>query len=427
MAYEQNSRTLVATFNDYDTAEKAVRELESHGVSRGSVHVDSAASSGSSTATYEKDRQNEGGFMGWWNSLFGSDDDDAERNSYRGALEGGNAIVRATVPAEIAEASVDILNRCGAVDVDRLSRTDTARGDTFGTDRSSDRAMDHTDERGPIQVMEEELQVGKRAVRRGGVRIYSHVVTEPVEQEINLREEHVNVERRPVNREISPEEVGQLRDQTIEVTETAEEAVVGKRARVVEEVVVGKESTNRTETIRDNVRHTEVEVENLGRENPGGENDRIMGQEGLSTSGQTGFGQTALGQTGAQTGARSGVRATGLSPNPPSPSVMSGGGTTAGAGTLAGENTAGWNTSDLSTDYRKNFETTYGSDRDFDSMRPAYEYGSRYANDSRYKGKSWNDVERDLRTDYERQYPNSTWDEVKNAVRHGWDKVTGQR
>jgi len=71
------------------------------------------------------------------------------------------------------------------------------------------------------------------------------------------------VERRQVNREISPEEVGRLKDQTIEVTETAEEPVVAKRARVREEVVVGRDATSRMETVRDNVRRTEVEVEQL--------------------------------------------------------------------------------------------------------------------------------------------------------------------
>jgi len=60
-------------------------------------------------------------------------------------------------------------------------------------------------------------------------------------------------------------------------------------------------------------------------------------------------------------------------------------------------------------------------------MRPAYEYGSRYAGDPRYKGRSWDQVENDLRSDYERTNPGSTWNNVKAAVRHGWERVTGQR
>jgi stress response protein YsnF len=47
----------------------------------------------------------------------------------------------------------------------------------------------------------------------------------------------------------------------IEVTETVEEPVVSKRARVVEEVIVNKEAKDRVETIRDTVRSTGVKVE----------------------------------------------------------------------------------------------------------------------------------------------------------------------
>jgi Domain of unknown function (DUF2382) len=54
------------------------------------------------------------------------------------------------------------------------------------------------------------------------------------------------------------------------VTETDEEAIVSKRTRVVEEVVVNKEIEERTETVRDAARRTEVEVESIGKEGAGG-------------------------------------------------------------------------------------------------------------------------------------------------------------
>jgi Domain of unknown function (DUF2382) len=84
-----------------------------------------------------------------------------------------------------------------------------------------------------------------------------------VEQPVELREEHVRVERRPADRPV--ESGDRLRDQTIEMTEMAEEPVVQKRARVREEVVVGKETTQRTEQVRENVKHTVVDVEQLGK------------------------------------------------------------------------------------------------------------------------------------------------------------------
>ena len=113
-----------------------------------------------------------------------------------------------------------------------------------------------------IPVIEEELSVGKRSVDAGGVRVFRKVVEIPVEEKISLREEHVNVTRRAVDRPATEADFAQG-DRTLELSETAEEAVIGKNARVVEELVVGKNTTERTEHIHDTVRRTEVEVENV--------------------------------------------------------------------------------------------------------------------------------------------------------------------
>ena len=114
-----------------------------------------------------------------------------------------------------------------------------------------------------IPVVEEELQVGKREVERGGVRVESRVEERPVEERVELREERVNVERRPVDRPVADAE-HLFKEGTIEVTEKSEEAVVSKQARVVEEVVVNKEVGERTETVQDTVRRTDVDVQEVG-------------------------------------------------------------------------------------------------------------------------------------------------------------------
>lgn len=62
---------------------------------------------------------------------------------------------------------------------------------------------------------------------------------------------------------MDPNAINALKDGVIEVTETAETPVVSKEARIVEEVVVGKAVTERTETVHDTVRRTDVEVENI--------------------------------------------------------------------------------------------------------------------------------------------------------------------
>jgi len=112
-----------------------------------------------------------------------------------------------------------------------------------------------------FQVVEENLQVGKRAVETGGVRVTSNVREVPVEEEVRLRQEHVEVERRPVDRPATTAELNAFQEGTIEVRETQEEAVVNKEARVVEEVRVRKNVDERTEKVQDTVRRTEVDVE----------------------------------------------------------------------------------------------------------------------------------------------------------------------
>src|SRR5918997_405858 len=113
-----------------------------------------------------------------------------------------------------------------------------------------------------IPIYEEELKVGKRVIEQGRVRVHAYTVEQPVEKDVTLREERVAVEHRPVDRPVSGV-AGEaaFRDRTIDVTTHREEPVVDKEARIKEEIVVRKEADQHTETVRDTVRHTEVEIE----------------------------------------------------------------------------------------------------------------------------------------------------------------------
>ena len=115
------------------------------------------------------------------------------------------------------------------------------------------------DEQMAIPVVEEELKIGKRLVRRGGVRLYTSATDTPIEEPVTLREEHVEVTRRPADRAATASDLSAA-ETPIEITETAEEPVVSKEAKVVEEVVVTKTPNERTETVRDTVRRKDVDV-----------------------------------------------------------------------------------------------------------------------------------------------------------------------
>lgn len=114
-----------------------------------------------------------------------------------------------------------------------------------------------------LPVVKEELEVGKREVQRGGVRVYTHVEQQPAREQVQLREEHLNVERRPADRPVNERDMAAFKEGSVEVTETAEVPVVSKQARVVEEVVVGKQATTRNETVQDTVRRTDVDVQQI--------------------------------------------------------------------------------------------------------------------------------------------------------------------
>ena len=111
-----------------------------------------------------------------------------------------------------------------------------------------------------IPVTEEQLQVGKRAVDRGRVRVRSFVTERPVEQQVGLQDERVRVERRSVDRPFSDCDAA-FREREIEAVERGEEAVVSKQARVTEEIQLHKDRDTRTETVRDTVRKQDVEVQ----------------------------------------------------------------------------------------------------------------------------------------------------------------------
>jgi uncharacterized protein (TIGR02271 family) len=156
---------------------------------------------------------------------------------------------------------VDEWSAGGYTGFNESANMNTMDRSTSGTGMSSNRDMS---DQHKFEVVEEELQVGKREVEQGGIRVHKEVTEIPVEEQVTLREEHVHVDRRPVNRPATEADFDAFRDETIEMTERVEQPIVTKQARVVEEVIIGKDVTEHTETIRDTVRRTDVEIEHMG-------------------------------------------------------------------------------------------------------------------------------------------------------------------
>ncbi|MDR5798031.1 YsnF/AvaK domain-containing protein [Caballeronia sp. LZ008] len=200
------------------------------------------------------------GIEHFFKRLFGGSDEPEEVGHYHEAVRRGGALLSVDVSDEIAVERVrDALYAAGAVDID--SRVAQWRGTGYtGHDRNAPTytADEIAAERQAFPVVQETLEVGKREVQTGGVRVYSRVTETPVSESVNLREERATIERRAVDR---PATAADLKEGSVEIRETQEQPVVAKTARVVEEVVVAKEALTRTETVNDTVRGTKVDVE----------------------------------------------------------------------------------------------------------------------------------------------------------------------
>jgi len=308
------AQTVIGIFNNEADAQKAVQQLENDGFNRNNIDISyNSYNNREDVNAYDESKENDSfgdKVNRFFSNLFGDDDDNTRKNYAEAARRGSVVTVHAQTQDE-AERAVDILDLYGAVDVDETAKgygttygtnTDTNRENlasddnleyrerstltddedlnyrksTYGVTedqtadigRTSDvnRPLDvdrTSDVENSIPVIEENLDLNKKEVETGGVRVRSRIIERPVEESLRLRSERVTVDRNAVNRPASEAELNNFKEESFELTEHAEIPVVRKEARVVEEVRVGKQVENREETIRDTVRKTDVDIENF--------------------------------------------------------------------------------------------------------------------------------------------------------------------
>jgi len=249
-------RTVSALFDTEGEASRAFERLEEAGVPRSSIRLVPGYESGASVETRAEEHR---GFFAALSDFFFPDED---RYTYaEGLSRGGYLVVVDNLPAGLHDQAVDILDDEGSIDLDERETAWRSEGwsgyspEAIGSARTITEGDEET-----IPVVDEQLVVGKRDVNLGRVRVRSYVREEPVSTDVNLHEEHVAVERRAVDRPLTDADDA-FRDRTIEAEEHAEEAVVGKEARVTEEISLRREGTEHTETVSDTVRKTEVEID----------------------------------------------------------------------------------------------------------------------------------------------------------------------
>ncbi len=185
---------------------------------------------------------------------------------HEGIRRGGFMLTAEVRSHEDADKIIRLLEESASVDLDR--RLEQWRSDGWSPSPAAQpnraaqpRGEGQSEE--VIPIVEEELAVGRREVERGGARVRSYVREVPAHEEVTLREEHVSVERRPVDQPVDAADLegDLLRERDVEVTAKAEEAVVSKEAHVREEVVVTKVEERRVEQVEDQVARTEVDLD----------------------------------------------------------------------------------------------------------------------------------------------------------------------
>ncbi len=250
------NETIVAVYDAPEQAEAAAEDLKAAGVAPHAISIHAAGGSMHGDRIAEPPQE-----RGFWTSLFGGEPDH-DVDVYQRSLASGSTVLTVLVPQADAGPVLYILNNHHPVDIDErsaaygLAPASAARQEELYTDAPAAVSNDGGE---TLQLSEERLSVGKRVVNRGNTRIRRFVVETPVEEQVNLRDETVTVERRPVNGRVAAANA-EFTESTVEVQSFGEEAVVGKSAHVVEEVTIGKKVSDRTETIRDTVRREDVEI-----------------------------------------------------------------------------------------------------------------------------------------------------------------------
>ena len=327
-------QTVIGLFDDNSEAKRAVDDLMKSGFNRSEVTATRSSDSPSAQEMLTEARVPM-----------------QDVNFYNeGVRNGGTLVIVKTDDSKSGQAA-DILGRYKIVDVD-------ARYQEFSSKGAQNIGLSQLDDKGQVlEVIEEELKVGKRQVQRGGIRVHTFVTERPVEEQVTLRDETVHVERRPVSRDVTNADAS-FKERTLEMTETDEEAVVSKVARVIEEVSIGKTVEDRTETVRDTVRRQDVDVEKVA--------------DARTMSGTTGYDTYA---------------------------------------------------SDFQNYYNTNLAK---SGYTYEQYNPVFRYGYGLGTSDTYKGRDWNSIENDARTNWEARNP-GTWEQFKGSVRYAWERATNKR
>jgi uncharacterized protein (TIGR02271 family) len=268
MAYE----TLVAVFDTAAHAEAAAEALKTGGFHDDDISIfDNDRLSAGTTALAQNVKE-----AGLWHRMFGGGLAQHEAAVYgQTVARGGTVVSLRVLDSEVAHATgildlhrpIDVHDRAVTSGIAPAATVDAAVKAIAVAPIAVEQKVAVTprvaathDE--VLRLAEEQLQVGKQMVEAGRTRVRRFTTERDVSADVTLHEEHAEVLRRAVT---DPAYVGNLEwdDRTIEVVETAEQALVSKTARVVEEVSLKTVGTDHVETVHEKLRRQQAEIERI--------------------------------------------------------------------------------------------------------------------------------------------------------------------
>jgi stress response protein YsnF len=316
------ANTVVGVFESAFKAEQACFELKQSGFTEDNIDI--SRKSNTDYSSYESGGEKTDSISKFFNNLFGNSD---EGTHYSSVAEKGSVVTVHTHSREEAEVAAEILDKYGDIESNegfnqyKENYNKDYSGDPLYKDDPSYKDRSYTGSNlenipgtGPINepetnanfgytgsamkdqnfpandynkgesdfkegetiplressktipVVEEKMKVGKSEVEGQTIRLRSRIFDKPVEENLRLREERVFVERTPVNRPATAEDMKTFKEGAIEATERSEIPLVGKEANVVEEVTIKKDVEEKMETVRGSVKRQDVDVEKKSKD-----------------------------------------------------------------------------------------------------------------------------------------------------------------
>ncbi|SFD26606.1 hypothetical protein [Massilia yuzhufengensis] len=388
--------TLVAVFDNRTDAQNAMNELLSSNFSRNEVKLSNADPTGmtdSTTGRTDRDTSESGEGLGasikhFFNDLFGADNS-VYASRYEGAVTRGHHVL--TVIADSlpeVERAADIVERYGPTDIDEQASGPGAGAMGMGG-------------------VPESMRMGGA----GGMQQTAHAAAQSAtgaNQQLDNPGDRKLFQQQSLNQ---AEPMG-----------TTYQEPMGKSGLTATGGTSLQGSTLQENSVQgsslDGTQNTDTSIRRVGQEGAALQGSSLAGSAYQGGAGGAQQRDSALGGSVSGVSTSGGFTSTEIQRGKSriySPSSSSG--SSLDIGSLPGDD---------DEYYRNHFLANYSND-DYDSVKPAYAYGSSMARDAKYSGRKWDEVETDLRSDWETRNSGSTgatWDRMKAAVRRGWDRIT---